>query len=127
MASIISGINLPTSILFHALGLCGLGLYYTFRPTPLAQKSSSAPLGIATLGLGVAYLATSYMPIAENQWLHASVPVRILLALVAGIRAVMSKPTEDRRHLWTILLYDGLGGLMLGRTLGRWDGRIVGY
>jgi hypothetical protein len=67
------------------------------------------------------------MPIAENQFLHASVPVRIILAVLAGIRAFIAKPGEKTGVLWVIFLYDGLGALLLGWSLGRWNGRIPAY
>jgi hypothetical protein len=69
------------------------------------------------------------MPIEENQWLHASVPVRIILASAAGLKLFLNRSmTEDgRKEMIGVLLYDGLGGLFLGWQLGRWDGRIPGY
>lgn len=84
-------------------------------------------LGIAGLGLGLSYLSTSYMPIAENQFLHASAPIRVILAAVAGVRLLTATSGECTGELWGILLYDGLGGLLVGWSLGRWDGRIAGY
>jgi len=122
MASLLPTINLPLPILLHAAGLTLLGLHITFY-----RKPSTPLLGIASLGLGVAYLATSYMPVAENQWLHASVPVRMILGAVAGVRAFIAKDCEATRELIGVLLYDGLGGLLLGWSLGRWDGKVAGY
>lgn len=80
-------------------------------------------LGIATLGLGLAYTFTSYMPIAENSFLYASVPVRIILAVMAAVKAGLGAG-EEERALWVVAAYDGLGGVVLGFWLGRWDGRI---
>jgi len=131
MTSLIRNINLPTPVFIHATGLLALGLYLTFRPPSASQKTtftgSTSTLGIAGLGLELSYLATSYMPIAENQFLHASAPVRVILAAVAGVRLLTARPGECTGELWGILLYDGLGGLLVGWTLGRWDGRIPGY
>jgi len=79
------------------------------------------------MGLGLGYLATSYMPITENQWLHASVPVRMILGAVAGVRALLATEGEVTWELIVIMLYDGLGGLLLGWSLGRWDGKVAGY
>ncbi|EEH21828.2 hypothetical protein PABG_04044 [Paracoccidioides brasiliensis Pb03] len=119
MESLLPTINLPLPILLHALGLTALGVYLTFngaRPT----------LGLASTGLGLAYLSTSYMPIELNQFLHASVPVRMILAGLAALRLPTAR-TQDRMALITVTLYDALGGLILGYTLGRWDGKVPGY
>ncbi|KAJ9634587.1 hypothetical protein H2199_008870 [Coniosporium tulheliwenetii] len=45
---------------------------------------TSSLLGIATLALGLTYLGTSHVPVAENQFLHASVPVRLLISVLLG-------------------------------------------
>jgi len=112
-------INLPFPIFVHAALLSVYGVYLTFSRKP-------AGLGIATLGLGLSYFSTSYVPISQNQFLHASVPVRMALAVLAAARALMG-PREEWGTLWGIALYDGLGGLLLGWSLGRWNGRIAGY
>lgn len=120
-------INLPIPIFLHAVGLTILGIYHTFRST----RSSSAPptQGLVTTGLGLAYLFTAYMPIAENQFLHASVPVRVILASAAGLRAALAKAGEESvaSQLWGIMLYDGIGGFLAGWSLGRWDGKVGAY
>jgi hypothetical protein len=112
-------INLPFPIVVHAAVLVVYGIYLTFNRKPAA-------LGITTLALGLSYLTTSYMPISENQFLHASVPVRVALGVVAAGRAATG-PREEGATLWGIALYDGVGGLLLGWWLGRWNGRVVGY
>ncbi|KDQ16225.1 hypothetical protein BOTBODRAFT_30946 [Botryobasidium botryosum FD-172 SS1] len=131
MSSIsVPAINLPIPIQIHAFGLVGLGIYLTFSPSAHPKTSNSPMLGIASMGLGLGYLSTAYMPIEENQWLHASVPVRIILALVAGLKLAIGGPALGRgatRELMTTLVYDGIGGLVLGWWLGRWDGRVSGY
>jgi hypothetical protein len=111
---ILREVNLPLPILVHAIGLTIVGLYLTFQP-----RSSS--LGIASVGLGLSYLSTSYMPLSENQFYHAAAPVRIILAVLAAVRA-FSAPKQERNTLWGIAIYDGLGGLMVGWYLGRFDG-----
>jgi hypothetical protein len=115
-------INLPWFITAHALSLSTLGLYLTFSSTPSKQTST---LGIATLGLGLAYLSTSYVPVEENQLLYASVPVRVILAAVAGLKALVARK-EERGTLVGVAVYDGLGGVVLGWWLGSWSGRVPG-
>ena len=77
-------------------------------------------------------LSTSYVPIEQNQFLYASAPVRVLLASLAGIRWLMVRGGDPAVHkkrnaLLAIMLYDGLGGLLLGWYLGSFDGRVPGY
>jgi hypothetical protein len=117
-------ITLPWFIALHASGLCAVGLSLIFKPTsPTKPASSNAVLGIATVGLGLAYLSTSYMPISENAFLYASVPVRIILAALAAVKAGLGAG-EEERTLWGVAAYDGLGGVVLGFWLGKWDGRV---
>merc|ERR1711939_859167 len=105
-------INLPWPITLHAFGLAFLGLYQTFRLTSStkANSSSSKPvpanpmLGIATFGLSLAYLSTSYMPIEQNQFLYA----------------------DEKRNLLVVAAYDGLGAVALGLWLGTFEGRVPG-
>ncbi|KAH7390340.1 hypothetical protein BKA64DRAFT_678997 [Cadophora sp. MPI-SDFR-AT-0126] len=134
-------INLPWPITLHALGLAFLGLYQTFRlsSSPSTKVSSTnhstAPtnpmLGIATFGLSLAYFATSYMPIEQNQFLYASVPVRIILACIAAARLVLdgkdgNLSRDDRRNLLVVAGYDGLGAVGLGLWMGTFVGRVSG-
>ncbi|KKZ68872.1 hypothetical protein EMCG_00043 [[Emmonsia] crescens] len=119
MASLLPTINLPVPVLLHALGLSALGAYLTFTRTP-------ATLGIASTGLGLSYIFTSYVPIEENQFLHASVPVRMILAALAALR-LPTAPKAERKGLMILVLYDFLGGLMVGYILGKWNGRLMGY
>lgn len=66
------------------------------------------------------------MPIPQNAFLHATVPVRLILAALAGIKAVIGGVEEDRKVLWGILAWDGVGAVVLGSYLGVWDGRAPG-
>jgi hypothetical protein len=126
-------INLPWFITLHASGLSFVGLALIFKPSLLGPLSSSpktkptppntSVLGVASLGLGLAYFATCYMPIAENAFLYASVPGRIFLAAVMIIKASLGAEGEEKK-LWGLALYDGLGGIALGLWLGRFDGRV---
>lgn len=124
-------INLPWPILAHATGLVILGLNHTFRPpTPGRAPEVSAMLGITTTAVGLCYLSTSYMPIHENHFLYASAPVRVLVAALAGLKLLLSRNSmskESKREFLGVLLYDGIGGLLLGWWLGTFKGRIPGY
>jgi hypothetical protein len=86
-------------------------------------------LGIATTGLGLAYLSTAYMPVDKNQFLHASVPVRMVLAGAAGIKLLVAgkgMSADQLKSFWGVALYDGIGGFLLGWWLGTWGGRVPG-
>jgi hypothetical protein len=77
-------------------------------------------------------LSTSYMPMEENQFLYASAPVRVVLAALAGlkwltIRGENARLYKKRNALLGILLYDGLGGLVLGWYLGTLSGKVPSY
>lgn len=133
--AVLSGpaVNLPPIIFAHSIFLCFLGLYLVFRRPAenikqrLMVNEAWGMVGIITFALGIAYLATSYMPIEDNQFLHASVPVRILLAGLAALRLLLNRgmTNEGRAQMWFVLLYDGFGGMLCGWQLGRWDGRIA--
>lgn len=124
-------INLPWPILAHASGLVLLGLNLTFRPSPPGRTSEvSSMLGITTTAIGLCYLSTSYMPMHENSFLYASAPVRVLLAGLAGLKVLLagnSLSKEAKREFLGLLLYDGIGGLLVGWWLGTFRGRIPGY
>ncbi|KAJ7270274.1 hypothetical protein C8J57DRAFT_1435464 [Mycena rebaudengoi] len=125
-------ILLPWPILLHALGLTTLGCSMLLaKPNEKAPEDIST-LGITTIAIGMSYISTSYMPIAENQFLHASAPVRVLLALLAGLKwltigAENARLYKQRNALLGILLYDGLGGLVLGWYLGTFSGKVATF
>lgn len=120
-------IHLPWFITLHAFGLVALGLYLLFTSPPPGKLAGHTPqLGIATVAIGLAYLFTAYMPIEENQWLHASVPVRLILGILLGLRAVVGTglTAAEKKSLLNLGLYDGFGAVVLGFWLGRFDGRL---
>jgi hypothetical protein len=125
----IPGVNLPPLILIHSTFLILYGLKCIFtRPTKQSTAAEAVAMaGITTLGIGLAYTATAYMPISENQFLHASVPVRMGLAITAGLRLLLMKDvmsTDGVNQMLFVLLYDGLGGALCGYELGNFSGRI---
>jgi hypothetical protein len=124
----IPGVNLPPLMLIHSTFLSCLGLKWIFtrQTKPDRAAENAAMAGITTLAIGVAYLVTSYMPIAENQFLHASVPVRVGLALLAGLRLCLidNMSPEGRNQMLFVFFYDGIGGLICGWELGSFNGRI---
>lgn len=123
-------VNLPSLVLAHSLLLSILGLRMVFRssptPRPNRETETSAMSGITTLAIGIAYLVTSYMPIEQNQFLHASVPVRMFLALLAAARLVFVQnvSTEGRNEMLFVAIYDGLGGAICGWQLGNFSGKV---
>ncbi|OCK75301.1 hypothetical protein K432DRAFT_386292 [Lepidopterella palustris CBS 459.81] len=144
--SFLSKINLPTPILIQAVGLVGLGLHMTFTgripwvsssyptsitPLALRNRDTTFLLGAVTFALGLTYFVTSYVPVAENQWLHASVPVRFCLSvLFFGRLAVSGRQEFSTEGYWELVglgLIDLIGSISVGMTLGKWDGRVEGY
>lgn len=84
-------------------------------------------LGVACLGLGLAYFSTSYMPIKQNQFLHASVPVRLILVAVSAYKAYIGRKELsdiEKKRLWGVMIWDGCGAVVLGWWLGNWNGRV---
>jgi hypothetical protein len=120
-------IHLPWFITLHAFGLLALGLYLLFTTPPPGKPAGHTPqLGIATVAIGLAYLFTAYMPIEENQWLHASVPVRLILGVLLSLRVLLGTglTAAEKKTLSNLGLYDSFGALVLGFWLGRFDGRL---
>ena len=139
-----ASVNLPLPILLHALGCCFLGIKLTFANPTTSRNNSSirdrTVLGIATTAIGLAYLSTSYMPLEKNAFLYASAPIRIILAGLAGLRllvdrylrtqngqANVDRGSQVASDLFGIMIYDGLGGFVLGLWLGTFSGRIPEY
>lgn len=124
-------INLPWFIYFHAVAVTLLGFSMVLRPRPADRASEiSVMLGLTTAAIGTIYLATAYMPMHENAWLYASVPVRMFYGTLGGIKYALSRhrmSKDARNEFLGLLIYDGLGGLHLGYWLGTWSGKLPGY
>ena len=104
-------INLPWFITAHALGLLLIGSSTLLqRRRPHNNSNNNALLGIATIALGLSYLATAYVPLELNAFLYASVPVRMLLALLAAARVGAGADSGEKGALLVVAAYDGLGG-----------------
>lgn len=88
--------NLPWFVWIHALGLTYIGLKLTF--VPRMKEGYPAGFGTTTLAVGLSYLATSWMPIEDNQFLHASVPIRFVLIAFAAYRALAMGGLRRRRR-----------------------------
>jgi hypothetical protein len=81
-------IHLPPLILLHASTLVAMGAYMFIQPAgPSREKHLRATLGSDGISLGLAHLMTSYVPIAENQYLHASVPLRMLTSVLLSAKS----------------------------------------
>ncbi|KAH7012177.1 uncharacterized protein B0I36DRAFT_256905 [Microdochium trichocladiopsis] len=82
--------------------------------------------GILSCALGLAYFMTSYMPPEQNQFLHASVPLRIFLALLAGGRLFYMRNSRSKagRTMLLVLVYDGIGGVAVGISIRNFTGRV---
>lgn len=173
---LLGSVNLPWFIIAHALWLLLSGLFLLFRQPVLAllapnkspskstaKSSTSQPkslepkaqteslLGLSSLGLSLAYFTTAYVEVERNQFLYASVPVRIVLGSAATIRSVLDGIVASRSATGatfvdgvvasrdpkagfsiTVLdvgLYDAVGAVALGLWLGKggFDGRPPVY
>ncbi|KAL2784570.1 hypothetical protein BJX66DRAFT_316472 [Aspergillus keveii] len=149
-------INLPAHLIGPPTVILGLGLYISLfrRPPSLPAQASSkeqgkgrdtarqflvptpatpriadtnALLGIITSALMLPYFVSSYMPIAENQWLHASVPIRLWISAMLIGNVLLRRKTMSREGYWEFLMLgvmDGVSAFALGNFLGRFDGRV---
>jgi len=121
-------INLPTSIFLHAVGLALYGLYmffYPLRPERSRANERASMIGLVMIALGLGYLGTAYMPREENAFLYLSVPIRMLLGLLCGLKVLLSGNSltaHGKKECLGVLLYDGFGGFLLGWSLGTWTG-----
>ncbi len=133
-------INLPIPVVFHAVGLVLYGGHMVIHSPKRKELdngrggTASAVVddglkGLLLLGIGAAYLTTAYLPREQNAWLYAVVPVRILLGSVSGLRLYFlpGLSSETRADMWTLLLADGVLGVVTGWQLGRFDGRLPGW
>ncbi|KAK6515452.1 hypothetical protein TWF506_007787 [Arthrobotrys conoides] len=126
--------NLPWPITVHAVALTALGVAMAFsrrKPDVSPElRGANSLIGITTTTIGLAYLSTSYVPIEQNQFLHASVPVRLAIATLLATSAVVNRKDMDDKSWRThvgFALWDGIGALWLGWYLDRWDGRCYQY
>ncbi|KAF2429823.1 hypothetical protein EJ08DRAFT_260534 [Tothia fuscella] len=138
-------VRLPIPIIAASVTAVGLGLYTTIfrRPiyshphtdyTPLVPSHPTGRvadtislLGVVMTGLEVTYLVSSYMPLEENQFIAASVPIRLgLSALMASVCWIHRQSMSDS-GFWELLALSALdasAAIQLGFRLGRWDGMI---
>ena len=61
------------------------------------------------------------MPVEKNQFLYMTVPVRLVLAVCAGLRLLVDgrgMSAEGRREMAGILVYDAISVMVLGWWLG---------
>jgi hypothetical protein len=138
-------INLPAPLILQSVASVGLGLYIAFfRKPPFVHNGytaivpSNAPprtadaislLGLVIAGLESLYLVASYMPIEENHFIAASIPVRLALALSMACICVAHRKTMSKSGFWELVglgVVDGGSAIALGIWLGRWDGIIQG-
>ncbi|KAL4895848.1 hypothetical protein BDV59DRAFT_199827 [Aspergillus ambiguus] len=149
-------INLPRHILFANGTLLGLALYVTIfrslptikltagkkdekrqlelfipRPTTRRITDTNVLFGLVTSGLMLPYFVSSYMPIEENQFLHASVPIRLFAsAVMLGHTLVRGRRGMSEEGYWEFLglaLLDAGAAIALGCELGRFDGMVPGF
>ncbi|KAJ0418899.1 hypothetical protein BJY00DRAFT_287229 [Aspergillus carlsbadensis] len=98
-------------------------------PTPATPRiaDTNALLGIITSALMLPYFVSSYMPLEQNQWLHASVPIRLWISGMLIGNVLLRRKTMSREGYWEFLILgvmDGVSAFALGKYLGRFDGRV---
>lgn len=139
-------INLPPVVLLHAVGLTLYGARLIIKSsiqfttttttdksksiTPTRVTTDNGTKGLLMFGIGLLYLITgSYLPEAQNAYLYATTPVRILLASIASLRLhfVKGLSSEAKMDMWMLVLGDGVMGVVTGLQLGRFDGRMPGW
>jgi hypothetical protein len=84
-------------------------------------------LGLAITGLQGGYLLISYMPLEENQFVHASIPMRLFLAAcIFGVCTIHRKnmSTAGFWELMGLAIVDGGAAIALGFKLGSFDGMV---
>ncbi|KAI1002506.1 hypothetical protein K3495_g5695 [Podosphaera aphanis] len=96
---------------------------------PNLTTSYPAGFGLTTLCIGLTYLLTSRVPIEENQFLHASIPIRGVLVTVAAYRALAMRglTATQKKDLLGVVVWDGIGALALGYSLGTFKGMPLAY
>jgi len=97
-------------------------------PSPRMADTVSL-LGIVIIGLEITYLVSSYMPFEENQFIAASIPVRIFLSTLMLSVCVVHRKQMSGSGFWELIglaVLDGSAGIWLGNILGRWDGMVRG-
>jgi hypothetical protein len=69
------------------------------------------------------------MPIEENQFVHASVPVRLFLSGLMGAVVLLNRGRMSMEGFWEFVglaIMDGAAAVWLGWKLGTWDGMVKG-
>jgi hypothetical protein len=79
--------------------------------------------GIFSTGVGFAYLLSLYH--GFDTFIYTSVPGRLGVA-ATGLVMCMIRPTVLSPLLVTVILWDGLGALLMGYLLGAWTGSPPG-
>jgi hypothetical protein len=140
-------VNLPPHVLLSSTTVLGLSLYVSlFRISPLKHLTgrdifvpvpstgriadTNALLGVVACALQLPYFLSSYMPIAENQWLHVTVPIRLFVSAALGVNLLLRGRRMSEEGFWEFLalgVTDFVGAVMLGWELGRFDGMVYGF
>jgi hypothetical protein len=104
----------------------GYSLFVPANASPRMADTLTV-LGVVVTGLQGAYLVLSYMPLEENQFVYASVPLRLFLAAcILGVCAV-HRQNMSKAGFWELMglaVVDGAGAVALGLQLGRFDGMV---
>ena len=125
------GINLPWFMLLHSTILIAIGisnLVKPIRPPPNnRQDEYRTTVGSTFLTFGLTYLGTSYMPIEQNQLLHATVPLRFCTSAIMCWTWLRNRKNLTQDGVGEFLgtaVYDLVSTVALGWWLGTFSGRV---
>ncbi|KAL5340562.1 hypothetical protein BJX70DRAFT_396547 [Aspergillus crustosus] len=102
----------------------------SFIPPPTTPRiaDTNALFGIISYALVLPYFVSSYMPIDENQFLYASVPIRLCVSgMMLAHLLLRGRTGMSESGFWEFVAFamlDGGSAMGLGLYLGRFDGRI---
>ncbi|KAH7041543.1 uncharacterized protein B0I36DRAFT_358702 [Microdochium trichocladiopsis] len=137
--TVLTSLDLPPLVLLQTAALLITGARDLFAQPPTTTTTTSAKpqqqqqdngmRGILTLALGLAQLWTGlHYPIAQNQLIHASVPIRVFVLVPLGLLRFGLYGSriqgQGKADLMAAVVVDLFGGLLVGWSIGNYSGRV---